>query len=329
MLATETVTTVTPSLSVDLAPQHPCRLELSNPVMIASGTFGYDGYGRGLTSELDLSQLGAVIPKTVTRWLQEGNPEPRWYPESFRVARGDGECVLLNALGLPNPGIEIALTELAPQWAQWDATVLLSMSADSAAQFGEMARMTRGVAGFAGIELNLSCPNVEQGELFSHSAAGAAQAVAAVKNYAEVPVLVKLAPNVPDIAPIAQAAVDAGADALTICNTIPAMTIDVDSGRPALGNITGGLSGPGLHPVAVALVYRAAQVVDVPIIGVGGIFTGKDALEFILAGATAVQVGSANLADLRSPWRILEEMQVWLGERGIADVRELVGAVRV
>lgn len=329
MLATETVTTVTPSLSVDLAPRHPCRLELPNPVMIASGTFGYDGYGRGLTPAMDLSQLGAVIPKTVTRRPRDGNPEPRWYPESFRVARGDGECVLLNALGLPNPGIEIALTDLAPQWAQWDATVLLSMSADSVAQFGEMARMTRGVAGFAGIELNLSCPNVEQGELFSHSPAGAAQAVAAVKKYAEVPVLVKLAPNVPDIAPIAQAAVDAGANALTICNTIPAMAIDVDSGRPALGNITGGLSGPGLHPVAVALVYRAAQVVDVPIIGVGGIFTGKDALEFILAGATAVQVGSANLADLRSPWRILEEMQVWLGERGIGDVRELVGAVRV
>ena len=237
--------------------------------------------------------------------------------------------MLLNAIGLTNPGIAAALSDLAPQWAQWDATVLFSMSADSAAQFGEMAKMTRGVAGFAAIELNLSCPNVEQGELFSHSAAGAAQAVAAVKKHSEVPVLVKLAPNVPDIAPIAQAAVDAGADALTICNTIPAMTIDVDSGRPALGNITGGLSGPGLHPVAVALVYRAAQVVDVPIIGVGGIFTGKDALEFILAGATAVQVGSASLADLRSPWRILDELTAWLGERGIADVRELVGAVRV
>lgn len=329
MLATETVTTVTPGLSVDLAPQHPHRLELSNPVMIASGTFGYDGYGRGLTPEMDLSRLGAVIPKTVTRWRQEANPEPLWYPASFRVAREYGECVLLNALGLPNPGIEYALDDLAPQWAEGDATVLLSMSADSAAQFGEMARMTRGVAGFAGIELNLSCPNVEAGELFSHSPAGTSQAVAAVKKYAEVPLLVKLAPNVPDIGPIAAAAVAAGADALTICNTIPAMTIDVDSGRPVLGNITGGLSGPGLHPVAVALVYRAAQVVDVPIIGVGGIFTGKDALEFIRAGATAVQVGSANLADLRAPWRILDEMQAWLGERGIADIGDLVGKVRV
>lgn len=321
--------TATTSLAVDLAPQHSRRLELSNPVMIASGTFGYDGYGRGLTPELDLSRLGAVIPKTVTRWPREGNPEPRWYPESYRVAREQGEPVMLNAIGLTNPGIAAALSDLAPQWAQGDATVLLSMSADSVAQFGEMARMTRGVAGFAGIELNLSCPNVEQGELFSHSAAGTAQAVVAVKKYAEVPVLVKLAPNVPDIAPIAQAAVAAGADALTICNTIPAMAIDVDTGRPVLGNITGGLSGPGLHPVAVAMVYRAAQVVAVPIIGVGGIFTGKDALEFIRAGATAVQVGSANLADLRSPWRILEELTAWLGEREIADVRELVGAVRV
>lgn len=326
MLATETAAA---SLAVDLAPAHPRRLALSNPVMIASGTFGYDGYGRGLTPAMDLRRLGAVIPKTVTRWPRAGNPEPRWYPESFRVAREQGEPVMLNAIGLTNPGIETALADLAPQWAQWDATVLLSMSADSVAQFGEMAKMARGVAGFAAIELNLSCPNVEAGELFSHSAAGVAQAVAAVKKYAEVPVLVKLAPNVPDIAPIAQAAAAAGADALTLCNTIPAMTIAVDTGRPALGNITGGLSGPGLHPIAVALVYRAAQVVDLPLIGVGGVFTAQDALEFILAGATAVQIGSANLADLRAPWRILDELTAWLGERSIADIRDLVGKVRV
>ena len=326
MLATETAAA---SLAVDLAPAHPRRLALSNPVMIASGAFGYDGYGRGLTPEMDLRRLGAVIPKTVTRWPRAGNPEPRWYPESFRVAREQGEPVMLNAIGLTNPGIETALADLAPQWAQWDATILLSMSADSVAQFGEMAEMTRGVAGFAAIELNLSCPNVEAGELFSHSAAGTAHAVAAVKKYAEVPVLVKLAPNVPDIAPIAQSAAAAGADALTICNTIPAMTIAVATGRPVLGNITGGLSGPGLHPIAVALVYRAAQVVELPLIGVGGIFTAQDALEFLLAGATAVQIGSANLADLRAPWRILDELTAWLGERGIADIKDLVGKVRV
>ena len=318
-----------PRLAVELAPSHVRGLPLRNPVMIASGTFGYDGYGRGLTPEMDLSRLGAVIPKTFTRLPREGNPEPRWYPESFRVAREESEPVLLNAIGLTNPGIEAGLRDLAPQWAEWDATVLLSMSGDSVAQFGDMARMTEGVAGFEAIELNLSCPNVEQGELFSYSAEGAFSAVDAVKRHAEVPVLAKLAPNVPDIVPIARAAVDAGADALTICNTIPAMTIDVESRKPALGNVTGGLSGQGLHPVAVALVYRAAQAVDVPIIGVGGIFTAEDALEFILAGATAVQVGSANLADLWAPFNILEGMQSWLGERGIADINELIGAVEV
>lgn len=318
-----------PLLAVELAPCHPRGLPLRNPVMIASGTFGYDGYGRGLTPEMDLSRLGAVIPKTFTRLPREGNPEPRWYPDSYRVARENHEPVMLNAIGLTNPGIEAGLRDLAPEWAQWDATVLLSMSGDSVAQFGEMARMTEGVAGFEAIELNLSCPNVEQGDLFSYSAKGTFSAVDAVKRHAEVPLLAKLAPNVPDIVPIARAAVDAGADALTICNTIPAMTISLESRKPALGNITGGLSGPGLHPVAVALVYRTAQAVDVPIIGVGGIFTAEDALEFILAGATAVQVGSANLADLWAPFKVLEGMRAWLGERSITDINELIGAVEV
>ena len=316
-----------PDLSLDLAPNHPLGLKLANPVMIASGTFGYDGYGRGLTPDMDLALLGAVIPKTLTRHNREGNPEPRWYPESFRVARESHEPVMLNAIGLTNPGIEAGLRDLAPEWDQWDATVILSLSGESVEQFGEMAAMTRGVSGFEAIELNLSCPNVEQGDLFSYSAKGTFDAVAAVKKHAEVPVLAKLAPNVPDIVPIARAAVDAGADALTISNTIPAMTIDLESRRPALGNITGGLSGPGLHPVAVALVYRAAQAISVPIIGVGGIFTAEDALEFILAGATAVQVGSANLADLWAPFKILEGIQSCLGERGIADINELIGAV--
>lgn len=318
-----------PRLAVELAPFHARGLSLRNPVMIASGTFGYDGYGRGLTPEMDLARLGAVIPKTFTSLPREGNPEPRWYPESFRVARENYEPVMLNAIGLTNPGIEAGVDQLAPQWARWDATVFLSMSGDSVVQFGEMAKMTRGASGFAAIELNLSCPNVEQGDLFSYSPQGTFAAVDAVKRHAEVPVLAKLAPNVPDIVPIARAAVDAGADALTICNTVPAMTIDVESRRPVLGNVTGGLSGPGLHPVAVALVYRVAQAVDVPIIGVGGIFTAEDALEFILAGATAVQVGSANLADLWAPFKVLEGMQAWLGEHGVADVKELIGAVEV
>ena len=316
-------------LSVDLAPGNSRNFVLANPVMIASGTFGYDGYGRGITPEMDLGLLGAVVPKTVTRRAREGNPEPRWHPPSFREAADAGDPIFLNSIGLTNPGIEDALDELAPQWDAWDATVILSVSAESASQFGEMAAMTRGVEGFRAIELNLSCPNVENGALFAHSAQATADAVGAVRGQSELPLLVKLAPNVPDITEIARAAVRAGADALTICNTIPAMTIDTESGKPTLGAVTGGLSGHGLRPVALALVYRAAQAVDVPIIGVGGIFTAEHAVEFLLAGATAVQVGSANLVSLWSPFRILDGLRAYLGEKGIGSVGELTGAVRV
>ena len=315
-------------LSVDLAPQHPLHLGMANPVIIASGTFGYDGYGRGITPDMRLERLGAVIPKTVTRYAREGNPEPRWWPSSFREAREAGEAVYLNSIGLTNPGIEGALRDMAPEWDSWDATVLLSMSAESVGEFGEMAAMTLGVAGFSAVELNLSCPNVENGALFSHDPEDAAAATDAVREHIETPLLVKLAPNVPDIAPIARAVVDAGADALTISNTLPAMAIDVKTATPVLGNITGGLSGPGLRAVSLALVYRAAQVVDVPIVGVGGIFTAEDALQFLMAGATAVQVGSANLASLWAPFEILDGIKAFMREREIADIHEIIGAAQ-
>ena len=293
--------------------------------MIASGTFGYDGYGRGITSDMDLSRLGAVIPKTVTRWPRQGNPEPRWHPPSFREALDAGDVIFLNSIGLTNPGIEAALSNLTPQWAAYGTTVLLSLSADSAAQFGEMTAMTGSVGGFQALELNLSCPNTENGDLFGHHADLTAAAVSAVKANTDLPVLAKLAPNVPDITEIAKVAVDAGADALTISNTIPAMTIDVDTRKPVLGGITGGLSGHGLRPVSLALVYRTAQVVDVPIIGVGGIFEARHALEYLLAGATAVQVGSANLTELWAPFRIVDELQDYLEASGVRQVKDLVG----
>ena len=316
-------------LSVDLAPRNDNHLHIANPIIIASGTFGYDGYGRGITPEMDLSRLGAVIPKTVTRWPREGNPEPRWHPASFRQAMEAGDHVFLNSIGLTNPGIEDALSQLTPEWANYGTTVLLSLSADSVAQFGEMTAMARGVGGFQALELNLSCPNIENGALFGHSAQLTAAAVEAVKARTDLPVLAKLAPNVPDITETARAAVAAGADALTISNTIPAMAIDVESRSPVLGAVTGGLSGHGLRPVSLALVYRAAQVVDVPIIGVGGVFDGKHAMEFILAGATAVQVGSANLVNLWSPFRVLEELGDQLTSSGVHRMEEIIGAAQV
>ena len=310
-------------LLVDLAPERPGGLRLSNPIMIASGTFGYDGYGRGIAANAPLGSLGAVLPKTLTRNARAGNPEPRWFPESFREGLEAGETTLLNSIGLTNPGIEAAMSELAPQWADLDANVVMSMAAESPEQWEEMASFTRGVSGFAAIELNLSCPNVDDGAMFSHRPQLTEAAVAGVRRQTDLPLWAKLSPNVPDITEIAQAAVDAGADALTICNTIPAMHIDTDLGRAVLGTGSGGLSGHALRPIAVALVHRTARAVKVPIIGVGGVFTGRHAAEFLLAGATAVQIGSANLADLDAPFRVLAELESLMAEWEVGNIAEL------
>ena len=312
-------------LTVNLARQRREPLILSNPVLIASGTFGYDGYGRGLPEDAPLASLGAVLPKTFTRHAREGNPEPRWFPSSFREGLAAGETTLLNSIGLTNPGIEAAMSGLAPQWAQMDANIVMSMAAESPEQWEEMASFTVGVAGFSAIELNLSCPNVDDGAMFSHHPHLTEAAVAGVRRQTDVPVWAKLSPNVPDIAEIAHAAVSAGADALTISNTVPALHIDVDTGKAALGTGYGGLSGPALRPIAMALVHKAAQAVDVPIIGVGGVMTGRHAAEYLLAGASAVQVGSANLADLNAPFRILAELEALLHEWEVASVSDVIG----
>ena len=313
-------------LGVDLAPHNKFHLKISNPVMIASGTFGYDGYGRGMTSEMDLGRLGAVIPKTFTRRPREGNPEPRWDPPSYRQGLEQGDFLFLNSIGLTNPGIEAAMAGLTADWSTYGTTVVLSMSGDSEAQFAEMAAMTRAVSGFQAIELNLSCPNIENGAMFGHSAQLTAAAVAAVRMNTDLPVLAKLAPNVPDVTEIARAAVDSGADALTIGNTVPAMAIDIEARKPVLGAVTGGLSGHGLRPISLALVYRTAQVVDVPIIGVGGIFEAKHVVEYLMAGATAVQVGSANLVSLWSPFSIVDELRDWFASSGLTRIDQVTGA---
>ena len=315
-------------LAVDLAPNNPRHLKLSNPVMVASGTFGFDGYGQGIPTGMPLDQLGAVVPKTVTRYPRQGNPEPRWHPVSYRRAFADGEAIFLNSIGLANPGIETALNDLAPEWVGLDTTVIFSLAADSVDQFSQMTAMTDGVDGFQALELNLSCPNVENGALFAHSPDLTAEAVAAVKANTDLPVLAKLAPNVPDITKVVCAAAKAGVDAITIGNTMPALRIDVASRTPVLGAITGGLSGHGLRPVNLALVYRAAQAVDIPIIGVGGIFTAEHALEYFLAGATAVQIGSANLVEFQTPLHVLDQLRVYMGEEGVNNIVDLTGALR-
>lgn len=316
-------------LTVNLAPKRPNAGVLSNPVMIASGTFGYDGYGRGLAEDAPLAVLGAVLPKTFTRHPRKGNPEPRWFPSSFREGMAAGETTLLNSIGLTNPGIAAAMSDLAPQWAAADANIVMSMAAESPEQWEEMAAFTVGIAGFAAIELNLSCPNVADGAIFSHHPRLTEAAVSGVRRQTCLPVWAKLSPNVPDITQIAHAAVSAGADALTISNTMPALHIDVDAGKATLGTGYGGLSGPALRPVAMALVHKTAQAVDAPIIGVGGVMNGRHAAEYLLAGASAVQVGSANLANLNAPFRILTELESLLQKWEVASVSEIIGKARL
>ena len=308
-------------LTVELGP----GLRLANPVMIASGTFGNDGYGHDIPPGATPATLGAVLHKTLTRHPRAGNPEPRQFPPSFRDGLAAGKTTLLNSNGLNNPGIEWAIANLAPQWAQSDANFVISIAGETPEEWEEMAALTRGVSGFAAIELNLSCPNVADGAMFSHYPRLTEAAVAGVCRYADRPVWAKLSPNVPDITKVAQAAVSAGAAALTISNTIPAMHIDIDTGRAALGTWYGGLSGPALRPVALALVHKAAQAVAAPIIGAGGILTGRHAAEYLLAGATAVQVGSANLADPKAAFRIRDELAGLLAQWEAAGVGEIVG----
>ena len=338
-----------PDLSIEIAPGHSTGLRLDNPVMISSGTFGWDGYGRGVIGEdpqggpdhpvtagpqlllpgfgaVNFQRLGAVVAKTATMHARTGNPEPRWYPHRWRPPGEEGDPLYLNSIGLANPGIRGMLEEKAPVWASWRVPVIMSIAGESVEEFGTMASIAEGTPGVAGLELNLSCPNVDNGAYFSHVPEVARETVGRVKAETSLPVIAKLSPNVPDIVRIAEAVTNAGADAITICNTIPAMSIDLDTGKPTLGTAMGGLSGPGLRPVALALVYTASQAVEIPIIGSGGIFSSDHALEFILAGATAVQVGTANLTNFWAPLEVLDGLRSYMGERGVSSVAELIGA---
>ena len=282
-----------------------------NPIMIASGTFGYDGYGMGIPNDVDLSKLGAIIPKTVTRYPMQGNPEPRWYPQSFRkgmLTQGDG--LFINSVGLENPGIEFAMEFMTPLWENYGTTVILSVSANDAIEFHEMGEIARGVKGFHAVELNLSCPNIQDGSVYGQDKHLAMRAVdyftSGLKH--KLPTIVKLPPNIPNVVEIVQGVIQVGADAVTLCNTMPAMRLDYSTMKPALGNVLGGLSGEALRPIALALVYQVAQSVDIPIYGVGGIFNVDHVQEYLQVGATAVQIGSANLVDMYTPWKIIEEM---------------------
>ena len=325
---------------VNLAPRRPGGLWLANPVLIASGLYGDDGYGKGMPPGARTERLGAVTLKTLTLRPRPGNPEPRLYPASFRAALAAREAALFNSVGLDNPGIDAALERWGADWAASDATYAVSIAGDTLEEWGELASKLRAAPGVAAIELNLSCPNAGgAGRLYAHCPRLTESAVRAVAREAgDRPIWAKLAPNAPDIAEIAAAAVDAGADALIVSNTAPALHIDAGavSGRQirqgdwpaALGAGAGGMSGPALRPIAMALTQRVAQAVDAPVIACGGVLTGQHAAAYLLAGAAAVQVGSACRADPRAPQRVLSDLFVLLRRWPVDSVSELTRLAR-
>lgn len=291
-------------------------IELRNPVLLASGTCGY---GQELEPYLDLSGLGGIVTKTITPEPRAGNPPPR----IVETASG-----MLNSIGLQNPGLEGFISEKWPFLAGLDTRVVVNIAAPTAPLHGHMAAALEDLEGVAGLEVNISCPNLKDGgTLFGSNPAAAAQVVAAVRAATRRPVIAKLTPNVTDITAVARAVVDAGADGISLINTLLGMAIDLDRNRPVLGNITGGLSGPAIKPVALAMVWKVSQAVDVPIMGLGGISTARDALEFIVAGATAVQVGTASFAEPDAGVRIVDGLLHHCCERGIDRIGTLVGSL--
>ncbi|MFC2002421.1 dihydroorotate dehydrogenase [Chloroflexota bacterium] len=305
------------NLSVQLAPRHQRGLLLANPVMTASGTFGY---GTEYSHLFDIQQLGAIVCKGTTLKPREGNPQPRL---------AETACGLLNSIGLQNIGVKALIREKAPIWANWRVPVIVNIAGETVDDYAQVAGELDRVAGISALEVNISCPNVKAGGAeFGANPQSAASVVTAVKAKTSLPILVKLNPNTAGIAGVAVAVAEAGADAITLINTLKGMAIDIARRRPLLGNITGGLSGPAIKPVALYMVYEVASAVGVPVIGCGGITTASDAIEFIMAGATAVQVGTANLTDPRAPFDVLEGIREFMEKEGVVDISELIGAAR-
>jgi len=305
------------NLAVDLAPKRKKGLLLRNPVMTASGTLSN---GLEAARIFDVNRLGAVVSKGTTLHPRAGNPQPR---------TAETPSGMLNTIGLQNVGVEALVRDVAPVWATWQVSVIVNIAGETVEEFGALASRLDGVPGVSGIEANISCPNVAVGGmLFGQDAKQAAAVTAAVVRATTLPVIVKLTPNVTDIVAIAKAVVDAGADALCLINTLQAMAIDIRARRPVLSTVFGGLSGPAIKPVALRAVYQVAGAVDVPIVGCGGIRSGEDAIEFIMAGATAVQVGTATFSNPNAPIDVLEGIERFLTDAAISDVRGLVGAAR-
>lgn len=298
-------------LSVELA-----GVRLKNPVAVASGAFGF---GREYGAFFDLSQLGAICCKGLTLYPREGNPPPR-------IA--ETPMGMLNSVGLQNPGVDAFIAEELPFLRQYDVKIIVNISGNTPEEYGVMCEKLS-AAGVDIIEVNISCPNVKAGGLaYGTRPDLAAEVTREAKRHASVPVMVKLSPNVTDITEIAKAVADAGADALSLINTLRGMRIDVNTRRPILKMNTGGLSGPAVLPVAVRMVWEVANAVSLPILGMGGVSTGEDAAQLMLAGASAVAVGSALFADPYTPLKVRDGLAELAARQGLSAVRELTGGVR-
>lgn len=293
------------------------RLTLRNPVMTASGTFGY---ARELSNLVNLHRLGGIVVKGISLQPRPGNPPPR----IFETA-----CGMLNAIGLENVGIERFLLEKIPFLKELNTPVVVNILGDSVEEYGEIARRLDGVAGVSALEVNISCPNVKRGGVaFGTVPEMAATVTAAVRRATRLPVIIKLSPNVTDIALMARAVEEAGADAVSLINTLIGMAIDTQTRKPRLANVIGGLSGPAVKPVALRMVWQVASTVSIPVIGIGGISTAEDALEFLLAGAAAVQVGTANFYDPSAPEQIIKGIGEYLRQQGELCVRDIIGTLQ-
>ena len=303
-----------PATDIDLTVDFGRGLVLRNPILVASGTFGY-GVEYGEVVEVD--RLGAICCKGTTLKPRIGNPPPR-------VTETPGG--MLNSIGLQNPGVDAVVEKYAATWAGWKVPVIVNVAGESVGDYVAVTRRLEGVPGIAGIELNISCPNVgRDGLQFAIDPDAAAEVTAAVRRATDLPLLVKLSPNVADIRPIARAIEDAGADALTAINTLSGIAVAPDRHRPLLGNIYGGLSGPAVKPVALRVVYEAAQTVRIPIVAIGGITELADVLDFLAVGAVAVQVGTAIFADPTLPVRLVDELAAECRRVGATSHRDLVG----
>ncbi len=299
-------------LSVEIAGLH-----LKNPVLTASGTFGY---GEEFSPFLDLGRLGGLVTKGLSPLPRQGNPPPRI------VETPSG---MLNAIGLQNVGVERFVSEKLPLLRRHDTVVIANVFGETLEEYRAVCRRLDGVEGVHGLELNVSCPNTERGGMTFGTDPGAlAEVTAAARETTGLPLWVKLTPNVTDIAQMARVAAEAGADALSLVNTFTGMTVDVERRRPTLANLRGGLSGPAIRPLALYLLHEVRQAVDVPLVGIGGIGSLDDALQFLIAGACAVQVGTANYVDPGISVRLVDELQAWCAERDIRAIGEIVGSLQ-